>query len=1025
MSKPLSFQQVIMRLEQFWAEQGCLVWLPYSEKVGAGTMNPATVLRVLGPEPWNVSYVEPSYRPDDGRYGENPNRMQMHIQFQVILKPDPGNPQELYLGSLEAIGINPREHDIRFVEDNWESPALGAWGLGWEVWLDGLEISQYTYFQQAGGFPLDPVSVELTYGLERIVMFLQGVRSVWDIDWGAGFGYDDLLLTSEWEHCVYAFQQADVEALTQLFSIYEAEARNALDRGLVIPAYDYVLRCSHTFNLLDTRGAIGVTERAHYFARMRDLSREVAQAYVKQREAMGYPGLKRKWALKGAGSQRGSEAAGQRGSEAMEQRDEPRPFLLEIGTEELPAGDLTDALAQLEALVPRTLSDLRLDHGPVRVVGTPRRLAVVVDDLAPAQRELTVEVKGPPAKVAFDAGGQPTRAAQGFARAQGVDVGDLRVKDVDGGQYVVAFKREAGRPAGEVLAGALPELIAALRFGKSMRWNESGVTFSRPIRWYVALLGAQVIPFEYAGVGSGWVSRGLRPLGSPDIEMPTAGDYFETMAANHIVADVAARRAAIREQIDRLAAEVGGHIPDDPALLDEVTNLVERPTAVRGAFEDKYLTLPRDVLITVMKKHQRFFPVVRQRGNEATEPGSQNRPADSELVDLLPYFVGVRNGDDQHLDIVRRGYEAVLRARYADAEFFYKADTSQKLEDFLLRLDTLTFQEKLGSMLDKSKRLEKLVPTLGQMVGLSAAETETAVRAAHLCKADLATQMVVEFTSLQGVMGREYARLSGEPEAVAQAVFEHYLPRFAGDALPRTKAGLVVGLANRLDSLMGLFAVGLAPTGSADPYHLRRDALGVVNNLIGAELPFDLRAALRAAAELLPVDVSEEAVAQVLDFVSGRLEGVLREAGYRYDVVAAVLAERGHDPYRAAETVRAFARWVERDDWPDVLNAYGRCVRIVRSYEQSFPLDPDRFVAPAERALYAAYRTAAAQVSPESSVDELLAALQSLIPVINRFFDDVLVMAEDRALRENRLALLQHIAGLTAGIVDLTKVEGF
>ena len=292
MTQPLNFQQIIMTLQAYWADHSCLVWQPYSEKVGAGTANPATTLRALGPEPWNVAYVEPSFRPDDGRYGDNPNRMQMHTQFQVILKPDPGNPQELYLNSLYALGLKRQEHDIRFVEDNWESPALGAWGLGWEVWLDGQEITQYTYFQQFGGFDLNPVAVELTYGLERIAMYVQGVDAVWDIDWDGRHTYGDVLLRQEIEHCIYDFEVADVERLTRLYNLYEEEAKACLANGLVIPAHDNVLRCSHTFNLMDSRGAIGVTERASYFARMRDLSRQAAAAFVQQREDAGYPFLK-------------------------------------------------------------------------------------------------------------------------------------------------------------------------------------------------------------------------------------------------------------------------------------------------------------------------------------------------------------------------------------------------------------------------------------------------------------------------------------------------------------------------------------------------------------------------------------------------------------------------------------------------------------------------------------------------------------------------------------------------------------
>jgi len=1021
MSKP-TFQEVIMALDRFWANQGCLIWQPYSEKLGAGTANPATTLRVLGPEPWNVAYVEPSYRPDDGRYGENPNRMQMHIQYQVILKPDPGNPQELYLASLEAIGINLREHDVRFVEDNWESPALGAWGLGWEVWLDGQEISQYTYFQQAGGLNLTPVAVELTYGLERIIMCLQKVRSVWEIDWDGTHTYGDVLLRPEVEHCVYDFEVADVERLAQMYNLFEAEAQSCLARGLVIPAYDYILRCSHTFNVLDARGAIGVTERAHYFRRMRNLTRQVAQAYVAQREEMGFPFLKRQKARDK------KQEAGSKGQKAkiLSAEAGPRTFLLEIGTEELPVSDLKLALEQLRELVPALFNELRLAHGEIRVVGTPRRQAVIVYAVAHRQADIECEVQGPPAHIAFDAQGKPTKAAEGFARKQGVPVESLRVLEKEGKAYAVAISRQEGRPAPEVLAEALPGLLAGIKFPRAMRWlnpylegHDPNITFSRPLRWLVALWGETLIPFEYAGAVAGRTTRGLRPLGSPEIELASADEYLPTMAAHHILVDVAERRAEILRQVTALAAHVGGRIPDEmltageePSLLDEVTNLVEQPTAILGAFDPEYLNLPREVLITVMQKHQRYFPLVSS-GSESQTP------------ELMPYFIAVRNGDHAHLDLVRAGYEDVLRARFADARFFYQADTARPLETFLPRLDTLTFQEQLGSMLDKSRRLEKLVPWLSQRLGLNETEMATAIRAAHLCKADLVTQMVIELTSLQGVMGREYALLSGEPEEVAQAIFEHYLPRFSGDALPVSTPGLVVGLANRLDSLVGLFAVGLVPTGSTDPYHLRRDAMGVVQNLLHHRLSLDLRAALSAAAELLPVPVSKECLDDVLAFIVGRLRGLLLEEGFRYDVVEAVLAEQGHDPYRACLGVAQLTDWVARKDWFDLLHAYGRCIRIVRDQTETFAFEPAYFVEPAERALWEAYQTAREQAGPDSDVNRLFKALWPMIPTINRFFDDVLVMHENLTLRQNRLGLLQAIWRLSRGIVDMTRLEGF
>jgi glycyl-tRNA synthetase len=1009
LTKPLSFQQVILRLQDFWAERGCLIWQPYSEKVGAGTYNPATVLRALGPEPWNVAYVEPSYRPDDGRFGDNPNRMQMHTQFQVILKPDPGDPQEQYLESLYALGIKREEHDIRFVEDNWESPALGAWGLGWEVWLDGLEITQFTYFQQAGGYALDPVSVELTYGLERIVMFLQDVRAVWDIDWDGTRTYGDVLLQPEIENCRYDFELADVERLTQMYDLFEAEAKSCIEAELVIPAHDYILRCSHTFNVLDARGAIGVTERATYFRRMRDLARQVAVAYAEQRQRMEYPWLE----------EQRSSTKSQVSKSPTASSDSPATFLLEIGTEELPADDLDDALAQLREKVPLMLEVGRLRHGAISVFGTPRRLSVLVENVAPRQEPEDLVAKGPPVNIAFDAAGNPTKAAEGFKRKQQTAHGSkVEVKFerrlIDNGEYLVALLSTPGIESHKVLKSLLPELISLLRFGKSMRWNTSNVAFSRPIRWLVALLGDAVVPLEYAGLTSGHTSRSSRPQDSAAFEIARADDYLGLLVERQIVVDPEKRHAMIAKQAAQKATSVGGTIPDDPALLDEVTNLVEQPTALLGHFEEEYLRLPDAVLVTVMKKHQRYFPIVDGDGH------------------LLPHFVVVRNGGEEHLDSVRHGNEEVIRARFADADFFYREDVKKPLEDFLPRLDTLTFQEQLGSMLDKTRRLEKLVPQLADMLGLNDREREIAQRAVHLCKADLATQMVVEMTSLQGVMGREYALRSGEDEAVAQAIYEHYLPRFAGDVLPKTKPGLVVGLANRLDSLAGLFAVGLAPTGSSDPYHLRRDALGLVQNLLAYEglLRFSLRDGLRAAARLLPdgCKPTHGQLGTTLDFIVERLRGVLREAGFRYDVVDAVLAAQGDDPFRARQSVEQLTAWVARDDWSRILENYARCVRITRDYNERFRLDPARFEQPAEETLYAAYQEARAQATPQSSVDEFLTAFVPLVDVIDAYFakeSGVLVMDENKSLRENRLAQLQHIAALAEGIVDLSRMEGF
>ena len=746
----MDFQEAIMRLNEFWSDQGCLVWQPYNIQVGAGTMNPATVLRVLGPEPWNVAYVEPSVRPDDGRYGENPNRWGQFYQYQVILKPDPGNPLELYLDSLRALGVDTRTHDVRFVEDNWESPALGAWGLGWEVWLDGQEITQYTYFQQAGGVNLEPVSVEITYGLERIVMVLQGVRGFPDIRFHGPVTYGDVHLRGEVEHCTYNFEVANVENLRRMYDLCEAEAKEALARGLVIPAHDYVLKCSHIFNVLDARGAIGVTERARYFVRMRDQARQVSALFLKQREEMGYPLM---------GKVKVSAAdLGPLPSATQPQGEGPFEFLLEIGSEELPVADLSEALSQLQNRLPRALADARLDYESLQVLGTPRRVVAHVRGLAARQKDRERVVKGPAVRIAFDEQGRPTKAALGFARGQRVDVSALQVRSLDGKDYAVAVVVEEGREAALVLAEMLPGVIGSLQFPLSMRWNASGVSFSRPLRWFVALLNGVVVPFEYAGVRSGRVSRGIRPQDSPELSIASASDYVHVMSSAGIMLDVPERQARILEQAKALAAEVGGEVPQDADLLGEVANLVEYPLAIRGAFEREYLRLPDEVLLAVMRKHQRYFPVVREGR-------------------LLPYFVVIANGAGLDVDAVRYGNEEVLRARYADAAFFYDADRKKPLEAFTPRLGTLTFQEQLGSVLDKVKRLERLAPELAQLLGASEAESRVATRAAALCKSDLATELVVELTSLQGKMGRHYAELSGEPREVALAIEEHYLPQ--------------------------------------------------------------------------------------------------------------------------------------------------------------------------------------------------------------------------------------------------------
>jgi glycyl-tRNA synthetase len=1007
-----------------------------------------------------VAYLEPSVRPADARYGENPNRLGQHYQLQVILKPDPGNPQELYLQSLQAAGIDPARHDLRFVEDNWEAPALGAWGVGWEVWLDGQEITQFTYFQQAGGLPLESVAVEMTYGLERILMALRGARHFAEIPWNPDFSYGDLNLQSEREQSRYFFEVADVGLLQRLFDQYEAEARAALTAGLVLPAYDYLLKCSHTFNLLDSRGAVGVTDRAARFDRMRALARSTAQVYLEQRKALGFPWMDRARA-EGAKAEAAVQAVEAAGLPAELQREaaelpdvvhpvsaadpgepprQPADFLLELGVEELPVGELERALEQLHVGLAGLLEAHRLAHGELRVMGTPRRLVALVESLAPRQSDLQVVRRGPPTQAAYDPSGAPTAAARGFARSAGVAVETLTRQRLDGGEYVVAEVRQAGAPSLEVLGRALPDLLAGLHFDKPMRWDGAGTAFSRPVRWLLALHGQALVSFRFAGLASGRTTRGLRHRQPESWPVQDAQGYLASLDEQGIMLDPAARRQRIWQQVTRLAAEVGGQVSEDAALLAEVGHLVEAPTALRGSYEEAHLELPREVLISVMKSHQRYFPVERQGR-------------------LLPYFIAVRNGGSESLQEVVQGNEQVIRARFADAAYFVERDRREPLESYLPQLDRLTFHSKLGSMLEKSRRVERLTGRLATDLKLSAQERRTALRAARLCKADLATRMVIDMTSLQGVMGREYALASGEPAEVGQAIYEHYLPRQAGDALPASPPGIALGLADRLDTLVSLFAVGLQPTGTSDPYGLRRAALGLLQILIARGGRFDLQAALARAGDVLLASLrrdgdggaqgarsrakqkgarsgkraqgplSADSLRKGLDashaFLLAREQNLLLERGHRHDVVEAVVAGQGDDPAGAAQAAAELEQAVRQPDWPEVLHAFARCARITRVEAKTYPLRQEALKEPAEEALWISLRTAERTRRRPGSVPDFLAAFRPMVPAVNGFFDEVLVHAKRPALRRNRLALVQRVVALAEGVADLSRLEGF
>lgn len=684
-----------------------------------------------------------------------------------------------------------------------------------------------------------------------------------------------------------------------------------------------------------------------------------------------------------------------------------KELLLEIGTEEIPARFLPPVLEEMAASFRRMLEAERIGVGEIVTWGTPRRLALVALGVAEAQAEVETEEIGPPKAVAFDAAGKPTPAGLGFAKKQGVAVSDLIEVDTPRGVYLAVKKSTTGRPTAERLPELLPGFILGLSFPKSMRWGSETITFARPIHWILARFGGAVVDFEVGDVTSGGETRGHRFLAPQAIEVADAQAYVAALKAANVIVDPAARRALLSEELTRAAAGVGGEVVPNPGLLEENTFLVEYPSVVVGNFEDRFLALPDEVLITSMREHQRYFSL---------------RGADGRL---LPHFIAVNNTLTRNPEVVRQGHERVIRARLSDAMFFFQEDAKTPLAKRVDALKGVVFHSLLGTSYEKMERFRELAVSLSRQL---APELETAVsRAATLCKADIVTEMVGEFPSLQGVMGRQYALLSGEPPEVAEALFTHYLPRHADDELPQDKVGALVGLADRLDTICGCFGVGLVPTGAADPYGLRRHALAVIRILRSLKLHLDLVAAVAAALELLQDKISrtgEETALEVLEFFQTRLQRLLLTEGFDHETITAVLAAGCRDVVDAADKVRALHEFRQSPEFPSLATAFKRVINIAQGAEPG-EVDPAIFQYGEENILYQSTKLMESQVAQALESRDypgVCRALASLRGPVDAFFEKVLVMAEAANLRRNRLALLLRISQTFLQMADFSKI---
>lgn len=685
-----------------------------------------------------------------------------------------------------------------------------------------------------------------------------------------------------------------------------------------------------------------------------------------------------------------------------------RDLLLEIGLEEVPAKFMPPALAELKQMAEARLTEQRISYDEVIAYGTPRRIALVVKNIADKQQDLEEEAKGPAVKAAYDAEGNPTKAALGFARGQGVDVKDLYQKELNGGMYVFATKKAVGVATDDVLPELLPQLVCGIHFPKPMRWGYTELRYARPIRWIVALHGDQVVPFTIEDITSGNVSRGHRYLGTDHLTIPCAEDYVAVMEKDWVIVDQNRRQAMIVEQMNKLAEEAGGTVEIDEELLEEVLYLVEYPTALMGNFNPAYMLMPEQLIITPMKEHQRYFPVMK--GHH-----------------LLPKFITVRNGNAEHLDVVQAGNEKVLEARLADAKFFYDEDLKIRLEDNVEKLKSIVFQEKLGTIYEKMQRVQQGVTVISDLLQLGDDVKERALRAAYLAKADLVSNVVYEFPELQGLMGEKYAFAQGEHPLTSKAISEHYLPKNADGEIPLTFEGLVCSIADKIDTIVGCFAAGIEPTGSQDPYALRRQAAGICSMILGRGVLVSLTALIQQAIEHYPAEIVGDKVAlcqRVYDFFEQRIRNVLNDRGFRYDVIEAVVS-CGYD--NLTETLlraEAMNQMQATDTFAKVLTAFTRANNLAKKATGDTVHEAD-LVEDVEKQLWSdvqfAENAIAAQVQNRQYA-EALTVISTLEESISAFFDGVMVMDENEAIKNNRLALLARVSKLSSKIADLTKI---
>ncbi len=975
----ITFQEIIERLNSFWGEKGCVVAQPYGLEVGAGTNNPHTFFRSLGLEPFNVAYVEPSRRPADGRYGKNPYRLQHYFQYQIILKPAPENNQELYFEMLDALGIDTKKHDIRFVEDNWESPAIGAWGLGWEVWLDGMEITQYTYFQQVSGIPLEIPTLEITLGLERLAMYIQGVDDYRDIMWNEEVKYGDLFEKHEYWQSKHNYDTADIDDLKKIYDLTEKQVEKQLEVGNYWVAYDYLLKISHMFNILDSRGVISVTDRISKFKKMGYFTKQIGKLYLSEREEM-------KYLLTKSVTPTEYTLSKERSLKEVKTVKKDR-VILEMYFEELPADFAREWKDNYynDLDISLLLKDLGFKFKDVNIYWGPRRIVLQIDG-CDQEGIVKKEAFGPLYDIAFD-GKKLNKIGMGFLKKYNAKEKDV-VKINKGGKDLLGVSFEEKTSLKNVLEIILQKLLDVSPNWKSMKWKEGQkVPFIRPLRNILCFRGSKKIDIEFMNVKSSDYTFCPRYHEKDIIKITSSDNYLETMKKLNIVLDETYRKGIIESAVNEGKVKYD-YSPNTNNLIDMNTYLVEYPNVQFLQLDEKYVDLPIELIRKVLEENQKYIIRVLKNNSKHIEYGV------------------VANKKDQ-ANVIFKGNVKVLQGRLDDALFYWENDLEiSKLKNLRDELENIVFHPKVGSYKQKVSRIEKLVQRVLENSEVKVSK-DVLKKSMELIKNDKATHMVGEFASLEGIVGMYYAKREGYSDEVSKLLYEHYLPTSESSKLPSTSEGIVLSIADKLDNILSFTKVGLLPEGSNDPYEVRKNVYNLIWLFRDCKIDVDLNS-------ILQKELKSKEYENLLRFVNHRIYLIMKKDTKLDKLAKGVAFSDSGSIFKKFENLKEFENLIKKKEGEEKLfDSIKRVGNIVaKSDVKNSKIDEKLFETKSEKDLY--------KFLKEFKAKDLKAKdIISLADLLEKFFDETMVNVDDEKLKKNRISLLKELNNILNTILKI------